>query len=295
MQFARTAARKWYFLGEKAARHAIDVDSCNYGPHKGAVYAHVIGHTGDYFDTPPPPYLTDYRARPLWGSPDHSWLEGFCDWYVVSGDRTALEKARCGGDYYTGLALMNNYDFSNLRDTGWHFILTLGVYQLLYDPYHLNAMRIVAERVLEKQTPGPRGWHRQMMPAHCHCTPRHRGVCIYMLAILGRGLETYFEITGDERIAEAIVGGSHQAIDEMWIEEANNFAATSCPRVMERSNWSGSYPHPVQMLLFSYRRTSHPRFLDVAQRLMEHSSRAGQDLIPWWTRAFYHWNQLGRE
>ena len=286
--FARTADPRWYFLAEKTARHAADVDSCNYGPHKGAVYAHVVGHTGDYFDTPPAPYPADHRERRLWGSPDHSWLEGFCDWYCVSGDPTSLEKARSGGDYYTGPAMLNNYDFSNLRDSGWFLILTMGVYNLTYDPFLLNAMHIVVERVLERQTPGPRGWHRQMMPAHCHCTPRHRGACVYMLAILCRGLETYYEVTGDERVAEAIVGGTNQAIDEMWIEEEGNFAPTSCPRVMEQSNWTGTFPHPVQMLLFSHRRTGEPRYLEVARRLIEQGPRADQHMVPWWTKAFYH-------
>ena len=292
--FARTADPKWYFLAEIAARHFNDVDSVNYGDHQGAVHAHVIGHTGDYFDTPPPPYPKDHRKRTLWASSCHSWLEGFCDWYGVSGDRTALEKAKSGGDYYTGTAMTNNYDFSNLRESGWYLVLALGVYHLTYDRSLLNAMHIVAERVLEKQTPGPRGWHRQMMPAHCHCMPRHRGACIYMLAILCRGLETYYEITGDERIADAIVGGVDQAIDEMWMDDHNDFAPTSCPRVKEYSNWSGNYPHPVQMLLFAHLRTGKAHYLDIGKRLMEHSNRAGEDVAPWWTKSLYYLDQIER-
>ena len=52
MQFIRTADRKWYFLGEKAARHAIDVDTCHHGPHRGGEWIHSMGHTGGYFREP---------------------------------------------------------------------------------------------------------------------------------------------------------------------------------------------------------------------------------------------------
>ena len=293
--FARTGDRRWYFLAEKAARHFMDVDSVNYGSHTGAVYAHVIGHTGDYFDTPPPPYPKDHRKRRLWGSPDHSWLEGFCDWYCVSGDRTALEKARNAGEYYAGSAMTNNYEFSNLRESGWYIILLMGVYNLTHAPSLLNAARIVAERVLEKQTPGPRGWHRQMAPAHCFCTPRHRGACIYMLSILCRGLETYYEVTGDERIAEAIVGGADQAIDECWKADHRRFAPTSCPAVTEQPNWDWGgtfFPTPVQMLLFSYRRTGKTRYLDVAKNVIADTPLAEYHWVPWWTKAFYHMSQI---
>lgn len=293
--FARTADLKWYFLAEKAARHFIDVDTVHYGPHNGVVYAHEIGHTGDYFDTPPTPYPKDHRLRALWGCPSHSWLEGFCDWYGVSGDRTSLEAARNGGDYYCGAVLMNNYEFTNLREVGWFIILALGVYNLTYDPCLLNGARIAIKRVLEKQTPGPRGWHRQMIPAHCHCLPRHRGACLYMLSITCRGLETYYEITGDQRVADAIVGGANQAIDEMWIEEKNDFAPTSCPHCKEFSNWSGQYPHPIQMLLFSHRRTGKSRYLDIAKKLIEHSSRSNEDMAPFWTKGYYHLEQIEKE
>jgi len=291
LMFARTGARKWYFLAEKAARHAIDVDTCHYGTHEGAVYAHVYGHTPGYRRNSEYMKMRDF----IWGSPDHSWAEGFCDWYSVSGDRTGLDSARGAGDYYSRAVFLNNYDYNNCRDSGWHVILSMGVYNLTLDPYYLNEARIVVERVLERQTPGQRGWHRQLMRGHCSCTPRHRGECIYMLAILCRGLETYYEVTGDERVADAVVGGVDQAIDEMWVEEANGFAGTSCPGVTgQRTGSRGGFPHPVQMLLFAHLRTGKARYLNIAGRLIEHGRRVRVSTIPWWSKAYYYMEIIRR-
>jgi len=291
LMFARTGARKWYFLAEKTARHAIDVDTCHYGRHAGAVYAHVYGHTPGYRRDSEYMKMRDF----IWGSPDHSWAEGFCDWYGVSGDRTGLESARGAGDYYARPVFLNNYDYNNCRDSGWHIILSMGVYNLTLDPYYLNEARIVVERVLERQTPGNRGWHRQLMRGHCSCTPRHRGACIYMLAILCRGLENYYEVTGDRRAADAIVGGVDQAIDEMWVERSNSFAGTSCPGVTgQRRGSGGNYPHPVQMLLFAYWHSGRPRYLEIGRRLMEHSRRIGVSTVPWWSKAYYYMDLIER-
>jgi len=178
MQFARTADRKWYFLGEKAARHAIDVDTCHYGPRQGGEWIHSMGHVGNYF-------TEQYEGNGIPGggfTPSHTWTEGFYDWFALSGDPTAARNAAEVADHYGG-AYLNNYDYSNCRDNGWHLLFTMAAFRATGDPYYLNAARIIVERTLERQTPGG-GWHRQMVPGHCHCMPRHRGEANFMLGVL---------------------------------------------------------------------------------------------------------------
>ena len=94
MQFIRAADRKWYFLGERAARHAIDVDTCHYGPRRGGEWIHAMGHTGGYFKE-------QYEGNGIPGgglSASHTWTEGFYDWFALSGDPTAASRnttAKC--------------------------------------------------------------------------------------------------------------------------------------------------------------------------------------------------------
>ncbi len=311
LQYARTGQRRWYFLAEKAARHAIDVDTCHYGPDKGVEWAHALGHTGDYLDHDP---LDSNNIPGGMVTPSHSWVEGFSDWHFLSGDPTALENAGLVGDYYAG-AYLNNYDFENLRDIGWHLILTMGAYNLTGDPFYLNTARIIVERALERQTPGPRGWHRQMIPAHCYCTPRHRGACVYMLAILCRGLETYLDATGDPRLVDAIVGGAEQCVDEMWVERTNSFIGTSCPAgresgtdlplgVADKRNPERVEYHPLfmgipcQTLLFAHLHAGRPEYVETVRRNMAACFGYGYPSVasfPWWSKVLYYLNEVDPE
>ena len=186
LQYIRTGDRRWYFLGEKAARHAIDIDTCHHGPRCGGEWIHAMGHTGGYFTEP-----FEGEGIPYGGmSVCHTWTEGFFDWYALSGDRTGAENAALVADYYDG-AYLNNYDWDNCRTNGWHLLLTIAAYRATHDPYYLNAARVIVARTLERQSPDG-GWHRRWFPgtprtgrdtARGHSTAR----------VLGKGFEHYRE------------------------------------------------------------------------------------------------------
>lgn len=133
--------------------------------------------------------------------------------------------------YYT-----KNYDFTNCRIPGWHLILSLAVYRATGDPFHLNACRLIVERVLERQTPEPElgvpggGWRRMMVPGHCLCTPAHYGNAGFMVGVLLTGLRHYHQETGDPAVAEAIRRGARYLVEDMWVPEVKGFRYTSCPR-----------------------------------------------------------------
>ena len=289
LQFIRTGDRKWYFLGEKAARHAIDVDTCHFGPRRGVEWIHSMGHTGGYF-------RERYEGNGIPGpgaSVSHTWTEGFCDWYVLSGDRTAAENAALVADYYDGQYL-NNYDWSNCRTNGWHLLLTMAAYRATDDPYYLNAARIIVERTVERQTPGG-GWHRQMVPGHCHDMPRHRGVANFMLGVLANGLEAYYREIPDPRVAEAIIGGAKQAVDELWVDEANGFRYTSCPNM---KGYTGNNDMTAEILFFAHRLGGDPEYGRIALRAMHAAFRGGIGSIAhlrWTPHIIYNMDLLERD
>jgi len=43
-------------------------------------------------------------------TPSHTWTEGFCDYFALSGDVTASANAALVADHYDG-AYFNNYDY----------------------------------------------------------------------------------------------------------------------------------------------------------------------------------------
>lgn len=244
LQFARSGDRRFLLAGDEAETHNRDIDTVHdhAKPERvGRVYAHCIGHVGDYLEKSPLPGRNQGTARGGF-SVSHTWCEGHMDHYFLTGDRRSFETGRLIADHY-GTWRMQNYDFSNGRDAGWHLILTMAVYRATGDPFYLNAARIIVERVLERQTPEPKfntkggGWRRMMVPGHCLCEPAHYGNAGFMVGILLSGLKWVHLETGDPRVAESIRMGAHFLIDDLWEEDAGGFRYTSCP-VSSKGPWS---------------------------------------------------------
>ncbi len=261
--FVRSADPGWYHLMLDMARHDIDVDLCHYhtsSRYRGASWIHAMGHSGRYF-------TKQYDGQ--WGipaggvTPSHTWCEGTCEYYMLTGDPSAIEAARSIADHYGG-TYINNYDFTNGRIPGWQLIFTMAVYRATHDPFYLNAARIIVERVLERRTPGS-GWERQLVPGHCHCRPRCRGCCSFMQGILGVGLREYYLATRDPRIPPAVVDGARYAIEQLWVPEQEAFRYTSCPHSSVTTSRSDTL---AGLLLFAYECSGDEYFLDIVERGM---------------------------
>ncbi|MCC6367642.1 MAG: glycoside hydrolase family 127 protein [Bryobacterales bacterium] len=298
LQFARTADWRYFRAAEEMEWHNRDIDAIHYHADPiqvGAVYAHAIGHSGDY-----------YKARPTAGAPpggftagspkshfaaDHTFIEGHFDYYFLTGDdrsfQTALRTADRYDSYFT-----KNYDFNNCRQPGWHLILTMAAYNATNDPYYLNAAKMIVERVLERQTPDG-GWKRQMVPGHCFCTPRHQGNAGFMVGVLLTGLRHYYEATGDERAAESIVKGARFLVNDMWIQGVKGFRYTSCPK-----SSSGSWSNFLLFdgLVFAHRRTNDPRLREVlligTDGALETMTEAGKRDGAAWGKGFTQYTRV---
>ena len=237
LQFARSGDLRFLQAGEEAEVHNRDVDTVHHhaNPERvGCVYAHCIGHVGDYLAKSPLPLANQGTARGSF-TVSHTWCEGHMDHYFLTGDRRSLETGMAIADHY-GTWELQDYDFSNCRVPGWHLILTLGVYRATGDPFYLNAAKIIVERVLERQTPKAKfntkggGWRRMLVSGHCLCEPAHYGNAGFMVGVLLTGLKWYHLETGDPRVADSIRMGAHFLIDDMWAGEAGGFRYTSCPK-----------------------------------------------------------------
>ncbi|MEA3400997.1 MAG: hypothetical protein U9R79_07070 [Armatimonadota bacterium] len=261
--FMRSGHFDWHQRMRDMARHDIDVDLCHWHDtegYTGASWTHSVGHTGSYIDER---YQGEYGSPRAGQTPTHTWTEGTCEYYLLTGDPTAIEAVRMISDHYGG-AYINNYDFTNGRVPGWHLILTIATYRTTGDPFYLNAARIIVDRIMERRTPGS-GWARQLVPGHCHCWPRCRGACSFMQGILGVGLREYYKETADPRVEEAVPDAARYVIDEMWEDDVEMFRYTSCPEsslTASRSDTLGG------LMLFAWGLSGDPLFADVAVRSM---------------------------
>jgi hypothetical protein len=250
LQFARTGDVNFYRAAAAAEIHNRDIDTVHHavnapGDHfsiggghypasaaaVGRVWEHSVGHTGGYFDkNPVTGETTLFSPRGMIESvfsSSHTWTEGHYENYFLTGDTRSLQTANNIADVYDFYATIN-YDFGNCRVPGWHLIFTIGAYDATDDPFHLNAARIIVDRVLERQTPDG-GWDRLLTRGHCEHNPAHIGNAGFMVGVLMSGLKYYAESTGDKQVKDSIVKAAHFMINDMWIPEAGAFRYTSCP------------------------------------------------------------------
>ena len=151
---------------------------------------------------------------------------------------------------------------------------------------------MIVERVLERQTPDG-GWKRQMVPGHCFCTPRHQGNAGFMVGVLLTALRHYYESTGDNRVADAIVKGAHFLVSDMWVPEVKGFRYTSCPK-----SSSGSWSNFLLFdgIVFAHIRTGDTRLRDVlligADGALETMTEAGKRDGAAWGKGFTQYTRV---
>ena len=268
-EFLRGGDPRWFILGAEAARHLTDVDTVNFSTDPtqvGAQYTHMPGHAGGYL----PPY---FRSK-MGGSssvPSHTWVEGSVLHYLLTGDeslRESLDRTAqwllVGGlqDYAGGI---QHYDFANCRECGWHLIHLTALARMSTTPRYLNAAALIVERVLERQEPGG-GWERVLKEGHCGCEPpRERGEAGFMVGVLLSGLRRYHELTGDERVRDAILGGIDWLLRRTYDAASGHFRYTPC---LHR----GGGPQPgytsqvIEGLAYAHALTGRSDLRDLVQR-----------------------------
>ena len=257
LQWVRGGDLRFFFAGEQAARHNMDVDIMRFHPQArgvGFVYRHETGHFG----------RRSGLSRGYWTTNNgcHSWTEGLCDYYLLTGDRRAIETARIIADLHDTYKA-TNFDFKNARKAGWHLILTMGVYRATNDPFYLNAAKIMVERVREKQT-ADGAWMRRAGSGECRDTPRCRMNSVFCVAILMSGLKMLHEDSADPRALDSLTKAA-DFMKAMWVEERKSFHYTSCRN--DRKMWSMTFS--LDGIAYVYRRTG--------DRQLGHILRTGLD------------------
>lgn len=254
-EYVRGGDPQFYTFAEEATRHLIDVDTCHYGPQTGEQYTHCVGHVGSY-------YPDGYRERAIFKGnwkPSHTWVEGPFLYHLLSGEARALEGAMKTCELLVG-DILNDYDFTNCRNSGWHLIHLASAYKTTGRRVYLNAARIIVDRVLERQRASG-GWDRLMVPGHCYChPPRHMGNAGFMVGILMVGLKRYHEATGEKRVADSIVQAADYCIDSMWVNKTKSFHYTSCP---ESSINAGADMRILKGIAYAYGFSKKKRFKDI--------------------------------
>ena len=268
-EFLRGGDPRWFSIGGEAARHLTDIDTVNSstdGSQVGSQYTHMPGHAGGYL----PPY---FRSK-IGGSssvPSHTWVEGSVLHYLLTGDenlRESLDRTAhwlLGGGMKDFAGGIQHYDFANCRECGWHLIHLTALARMSAEPRYLNAAALIVARVLERQEPGG-GWERILKEGHCGCgPPRERGEAGFMVGVLLSGLRRYHELTGDEPVQEAILGGVRWLIRRTYDAGSGHFRYTPCRK-------RGGGPQPeftrqvIEGLAYAHALTGRGELREIVER-----------------------------
>ncbi|MEM7134242.1 MAG: hypothetical protein AAF702_48680 [Chloroflexota bacterium] len=226
IEFLRGGDPRWAEWGAIATRHLVDVDTLNHSARSseiGGQAMHMPGHLGGYL-----PPLFRSKMSGTKSIPSHVWVEGPLLHWLLTGDTSVLESILLTKAWLLQDHWFDNYDFSNCREAGWHMIHLCMVASITNDPSCLNGAAIIVERVLEKEEPDG-GWVHMLTESHCGCGyPRCRGEAGFMVGVLLSGLKRYHNLTQDERVAKAIIGGAHWLIHHTFDDASGHFRYTSC-------------------------------------------------------------------
>ena len=259
-EFLRGGEADFFRWADEAARHLVDIDTNHASDGEtppNSQYIHSVGHVGGY-------YPDGYREHAMFFSMtmiSHTWVEGLFLHALLTGDRRSHECA-LSVSLRLALEMLNDFDFDNCREAGWHLIHLSGAYRATGRRVFLNAAHIIVDRVLERQR-DLGGWDRLMVPGHCHCDPpRHTGNAGFMVGILMVGLKRFHEVTGDGKVADSIVRAADYCIDQMWIPEKGSFRYTCCPH---SSIWAGADMSMLKGVAAAYEFTGEERFKRVLE------------------------------
>lgn len=211
---------------------------------RGMVHQHTVGHVSGFFSVetirqlfldhgvgrPPNPYLC--LAPTNLG---HIFTQGTSRHYFLTGDPFIRETVLMIGDNLAQLVEDRKFAFMGHshcgRVAGWTMLALAGAYEIDLDERYLAAMRTIAEDALEAQDPVCGGWlYYPMAPDHCLCkTQRHTGMAGFITAVLINGLARYYQLSGDERLPEAIDRAVTFLDLDTWHDQWRGWRYTSCP------------------------------------------------------------------
>ncbi len=263
VQFARTGDPKYFYVGETAARHTSEVDvihsvnddlrayfeetlggNPHYPVRPGMVHEHCVGHVGGFdsvekirelfvslnIGKTKSPYLCldPYNLG-------HIWTQGMVYQYFLTGDPWVRDTVLCIGENLVQLVVDREFrGFSGSshsgRVNGWTMLAIAGAYELdLTNQRYLNAMKLLADDALEEQDSHCGGWLYTLPWGHCFCDTKHVGEAGFINSVRLNGLSRYYELSGDERIPDAVQRGVTFLNRDTWEEQYSGWRYTSCP------------------------------------------------------------------
>jgi hypothetical protein len=236
-----------------AARHWLDVDLCHFSPNPlqhGGLWSHAACHA--------PAVGTAGGV-----TPSHEWVDGFLDYYFLTGRREGLDAAvSVAGNVLRQLDLESLRDIAQLsvRELGWALETLVAMALGTGEQRWKDAADEVVGRLLR--------WYAHfgsfLAPYTSHSMPR----VPFMIAITGNSLARYTRLKPVKRIDELIVSMTDDLIDHVrgpdGIFVYKEFPSLHRPFVP---------PQILQLLTHAWRITGDLRYLRIGVKQLAYFLR----------------------
>ena len=211
IMLARTGDRRYFDYMKASAEHWYDVDLCHYSnqPNKqGLLYTHSVDHIS---------------GQPV---PSHQWVEGFLDYYHMTGNPNGLEAAMSIGEGLLKLMELPIYHTTATvepREIGWAMRTFMALYKETNEEKWLEACRPIVEVYVK--------WAREVGTWTTPYPDNYLDRVPFMMHVGIVGLYQYYEKTEDREAKETIIKVVDDIIRHCYIKRADLFFCKQYPAV----------------------------------------------------------------
>jgi len=241
LYYALTGQRRVVDSALVNARHWIDVDFCSYNPdpliNRGLRIHDRYHATGKVI-------------------PSHQWVEGFLDYYVLTGRREGLDTAIAVGENILRQLqqpVMNEPGATSVRETGWALRAMVGLWLGTGE----DRWKEEAKRIVEMFLSWSDSYDGLLAPYTSHSMPR----VVFMISLTVNSFARYLLIEQDERIKQLIVRTMDDLL-EHCLGPDGIFYYKELPSLRRQAPTA----HALEALTHAWRITGDERYLKVAAR-----------------------------
>lgn len=245
LMLARTGDSRYYDYLKASTEHWYDVDFCHYSqnPDKyGLLYTHSVDHV---------------TGQPV---PSHQWVEGFLDYYHLTGNNLAYEAAMTIGNRLIELLKLPLYQTTGKvepREIGWAMRTFLALYQETHEERWLDACQPIVEVYIE--------WANAYGSWTSPYPDNHLARVPFMINVGVVGLIGYYRLRPDERIKETVLAVINEMMEECYVERAGTFYGKQSPAV-RYLNLNGMV---LQSLAIAYELTGDRKYIDAGMGMFQ--------------------------
>ena len=201
------------------------------------------------------------------------YVEGLVEDYLISGDPNSYKVAEALADAYRQSLAANRRDFRvNERNPSFPIIGLTCFHELTGRKEYLQAAGQIVELVCAWRDRRRGGWIRVYEDKREWNDPRCKGGSPFMTTLLMEGLIRYHRLTGDEKVRQAILGGTDWLVKECWWPsigrpDSPTFTYIQCPPPGRSETYDLNMMF-LEMLGYSWYLTGQRKYLDVATRAL---------------------------